>query len=189
MKRLTYLFSATAAFAAIASYALWAQAQSPEDNDSRLPKGIRGLEEGQAGPPDANWLLGAKDDEERFRRLQIYAGGTDQQMWQIGYRYEEVYQAIIGEHWELAEHHWGKLRAVLNVALMKRPNRTPNAEAMFLDENWQVLADAIKAKNIEQAREAFLLERTACMSCHIAEGYEFINDTSIFKETESFPGD
>ena len=100
MKRLTYLFSATAAFAAIASYALWAQAQSPEDNDSRLPKGIRGLEEGQAGPPDANWLLGAKDDEERFRRLQIYAGGTDQQMWQIGYRYEEVYQAIIGEHWE-----------------------------------------------------------------------------------------
>ncbi|WP_188583404.1 hypothetical protein, partial [Tistrella bauzanensis] len=59
----------------------------------------------------------------------------------------------------------------------------------LLDENWQVLADAIKAKNSEQAREAFLLERTVCMSCHIAEGYEFINDTSIFKETESFPGD
>ncbi len=30
-------------------------------------------------------------------------------------------------------HHWTKLRDVLNVALMKRPNRTPNAEAMFLD--------------------------------------------------------
>ncbi len=182
-----YIIAIAVMLVGTAAYGLWAQAQAPEDTASRLPKGIRGLEEGQSGPPDANWLLGATDDDERFRRLQIYAGGTDQQMWQVGYRYKEVYQAIVDGHWELADHHWGKLRGVLNVALMKRPNRTPNAEALFLDENWQILADALKAKNGEQAREAFLLERTTCMSCHIAEEYEFINDTLMFKETESFP--
>jgi hypothetical protein len=55
--------------------------------ESRLPKGIRGLEVGQAKPPSANWLLDAIDDQERFRRIQIFAGGTYEQMWQIGYRY------------------------------------------------------------------------------------------------------
>jgi hypothetical protein len=62
-----------------------AQAAGP-----RLPKGIPRLEEGQADPPSANWLLDAKDDRERFRRIQICAGGTYEQMWQIGYRYEQA---------------------------------------------------------------------------------------------------
>jgi hypothetical protein len=43
-----------------------------------------------------------------------------EQMWQIGYRFQQVYQAIIDANWELGLHHWGKLRDVLNVALMKR---------------------------------------------------------------------
>jgi len=54
-------------------------------------------------------------------------------MWQIGYRYQQIHAAIEDENWELADHHWGKIHSVLNVALMKRPKRTPNAEAMFPD--------------------------------------------------------
>src|SRR5690606_21307491 len=84
--------AATIAFASGLAFAhgpIWAQQVA-----SRFPKAIPGLDENQDGPVDANWLLGAKDDEERFRRLQIYAGGTDQQMWQIGYRFEQVHHAI-----------------------------------------------------------------------------------------------
>ena len=114
-------------------------APAPAQTRSRLPRGIPGLEEGQANPPSADWLLDAKDDAERFRRIQIHAGGTYEQMWQIGYRFQQVYQAIIDANWELGLHHWGKLRDVLNVALMKRPRRTPNAEAMFLDNTWGLL--------------------------------------------------
>jgi hypothetical protein len=160
---------------------IWAQAAS------RFPRGIQGLAESHVGPPGANWLLGARDDEERFRRLQIYAGGTDQQMWQVGYRYQQVYQAIIDENWGLGVHHWGKLRDVFNVALMKRPNRTPNAEAMFLDANWQRLDAALKAQDSAMAREVFLQERQACMACHVAESFEFINGTPLFQQTASFP--
>ncbi|MGK2941536.1 MAG: hypothetical protein ACSLFJ_07670 [Immundisolibacter sp.] len=155
----------------------------------RLPKGIPGLQQSQAKPPGANWLLDADADQERFRRIQIYAGGTDQQMWQIGYRFEQVYQAIVDHNWALGLHHWGKLRGVLDVALMKRPNRTPNAEALFLDTAWQPLADALRAEDVAQARKAFQSSRDACMSCHVAEEMPFLNDTLIFRNTARFAPD
>jgi hypothetical protein len=155
---------------------------------SRFPAGIRGLAEGQDKPLSNNWLLDARSDEERFRRLQIYSGGTDQQMWQIGYRYEQVYRAIVDQNWQLGTHHWGKLRDVFNVALMKRPNRTPNAEAMFLTSEWRLLDEALKARDAAGARKAFLLERQACLACHVAEGMAFLNDTPIFRDTAQFSG-
>lgn len=121
----------------------------------RFPSGLRGLSEGQDKPPSGNWLLDARTDEERFRRLQVYSGGTDQQMWQMGYRYEQVYRAIVDQNWQLGTYHWGKLRDVFNVALMKRPNRTPNAEAMFLTNEWRLLEDALKAGDAAAARKTF----------------------------------
>jgi hypothetical protein len=185
MKLFKHGVTAIVAFAlgmALAHAPSWAQQAA-----SRFPKGIQGLAENQEGPPSANWLLDAKTDEERFRRLQIYAGGTDQQMWQIGYRFEQVHYAIATENWELGLHHWGKLRNVLDVALMKRPNRTPNAEALFLDTAWARLDEALKMEDAARAREVFLQERDICMSCHIAEDYEFVNGSSVFERTASFP--
>jgi hypothetical protein len=69
---------------------------------------------------------------------------------------------------------------------MKRPNRTPNAEAMFLDSDWQLLSEALEAQDPAAVREAFLQEREACTACHVAEGFEFINGTRLFAETDSF---
>ena len=118
----------------LANSADWLRALAQTKEPSRFPSGIRGLAAGQDKPPSGNWLLDARTDEERFRRLQVYSGGTDQQMWQMGYRYEQVYRAIVDQNWQLGTYHWGKLRDVFNVALMKRPNRTPNAAAMFLNK-------------------------------------------------------
>jgi len=153
----------------------------------RFPSGVRGLAEGQDKPPSNNWLLDARTDEERFRRLQVYSGGTDQQMWQMGYRYEQVYRAIVDQNWQLGTYHWGKLRDVFNVALMKRPNRTPNAEARFLNQEWRLLDDTLKAGDVAAAQKAFVAERQACIACHVAEGMGFLNETPIFRNTASFP--
>ena len=185
-------YSLTAGMAVLLAIALtegggWLRATTQTTEPSRFPSGIRGLADGQDVPPSRRWLLDARDDDERFRRLQIYAGGTDQQMWQMGYRYEQVYQAITDENWELGTHHWGKLRNVFNVALMKRPNRTPNAETLFLDDTWQLLVEALESGDAAVAREAFLQERQACIACHVAEGYEFINNTAMFEDTAAFP--
>ena len=153
---------------------------------SQFPKGIRGLADNQKKPPSPNWLLDADTDTERFRRLQILGGGTDQQMAEIGQRYQSTYNAIGDENWELADHHWGKIRDRLNAALMKRPNRTPNAEAFFLDNSWGQLAAALKSKDGARIRESFLAQRHACMACHIAEKMEFMNHQPLFRQTETF---
>jgi hypothetical protein len=181
---LEFLITATACLTLMSLHAQ----ESRPGAAPRLPKGIPRLEEGQANPPSANWLLDAKDDRERFRRIQIYAGGTHEQMWQIGYRYQQVYHAIVDENWELGLHHWTKLRDVLHVALMKRPNRTPNAEAMFLDNTWERLESALQSADAADARESFLLERETCMACHVAEQMPFLNDSPIFRDTASFTG-
>lgn len=189
MKYAKYALTAISAFllAMALSESGWMEAGAQTTEPSRFPSGIRGLADGQDEPPSRRWLLDARDDEERFRRLQIYAGGTDQQMWQMGYRYEQVYQAITDENWELAAYHWGKLRNVFNVALMKRPNRTPYAEALFLDDEWQPLASALEAGDAAAVHETFLQGRQACLSCHVAEGFEFINGTPMFEQTAAFP--
>lgn len=175
------------AVVAFANGAGWLKALAQTKEPSRFPSGIKGLAEGQDKPPSGSWLLDARTDEERFRRLQVYSGGTDQQMWQVGYRYEQVYRAIIDQNWELGTYHWGKLRDVFNVALMKRPNRTPNAEAMFLNNEWRLLEGALKARDAAAARKTFVAERQACIACHVAEGMAFLNETPIFRNTASFP--
>ncbi|OGT74771.1 MAG: hypothetical protein A3H44_09730 [Gammaproteobacteria bacterium RIFCSPLOWO2_02_FULL_57_10] len=156
-------------------------------NESRLPEGIPDLEAGQINPPSANWLLDAEDDQERFRRIQIYAGGTYEQMWQIGYRYEQIYHAIIDENWELADHHWDKITSVFNVALMKRPRRTPNAEAMFLNSSWIQFKQALDSHDVNSIRQSFQNQRNTCMACHVAEEMPFLNDSPIFRNTAEFP--
>ena len=187
MRSPTWIKYLLAAAASLALTTTNAQDAPRSGAEPRLPKGIPRLQEGQENPPSANWLLDANDDRERFRRLQIYAGGTYEQMWQIGYRYEQVYRAIVDENWELGLHHWTKLRDVLNVALMKRPNRTPNAEAIFLDTAWDQLEDALESGSSDAAREAFFVKRAACMACHVAEEMVFLNDTPIFRDTANFP--
>jgi hypothetical protein len=184
MKRSLQLVT-VACLVAVATHAQ----DSQEGVEPRMPQGIQRLDEGQARPPSANWLLDAVDDEERFRRIQIYAGGTYEQMWQIGYRYEQVYHAIIDENWELGLYQWGKLRDVFNVALMKRPNRTANAEAMFLDASWGRLEAALQRGQPEETRRIFLEERSICMACHVAEGMTFLNNSPLFRDTAGFPED
>ena len=184
MSRVNVFMTSLACVAVVAAAAV-ALAQSKEP--PRFPAAIAGLTAGQDKPPTNQFLLDARTDEERFRRLQILAGGTDQQMWQMGYRWEQVYRAIIDRNWELGTYHWGKLRDVFNVALMKRPNRTPNAESMFLTNEWQKLDAAMKAKDAAAAQKEFLAERNACLQCHVAEGMTFLNNTPIFRNTAKFP--
>lgn len=162
-------------------------AQPVPGQTNQFPKGVRGLADNQKKPPSANWLLDADTDTERFRRLQIQGGGTDQQMWEVGQRYLSVYHAIDDENWELAEHHWGKIRDRLNVALMKRPNRTANAEGIFLEGSWGRFNDALKTKDASRIRESFLTQRQACMACHLAERHAFMNNQPLFRQTETFP--
>jgi len=171
------------------SLALAQTVVQPTGNAPRFPKAYKELEK-QTKPPSNNWLLDANDDTERFRRLQLVAGGTDIPMWEITYRYEELYVAIQKSNWEMGVYHWDKLRDRMNTAAMKRPARTQNIEGMFLDSGvWQSMRDALTSREPARMQEQFQIVRQICMACHVAEKVGFLNDSSVFKRTESFaPG-
>jgi hypothetical protein len=159
----------------------------PTGNTPRFPKAFKQLEK-QTKPPSGNWLLDANDDTERFRRVQVVAGGSDLQMWPIAHRYEELYVAIQKNNWEMGVYHWEKLRDYMNVMAMKRPVRTKNLEDMFLYSGvWQAMHDALTSQDPEKMRAQFLVVRQVCMACHVAEKVGFMNDSSVFRRTESFP--
>lgn len=179
----------------IGAAVLWAAASAalaegmvkPTGNTPQFPKAYKELAR-QTKPPSNNWLLDANDDTERFRRLQVAMSGTDIPMWEIAYRYEELYWAIQKNNWGMGIYHWDKLRDRMNTSGMKRPARTQNIEGMFLESGvWQSMRDALTAKSAARAREEFHVIRHVCLACHVAEKVEFLNDSSVFTRTESFP--
>jgi hypothetical protein len=71
---------------------------------------------------------------------------------------------------------------------MKRPARTQNIETMFFDNGvWQSMHDALTSKDAARMRTQFQAVRQACIACHVAERVGFLNDSSVFRRTESFP--
>ena len=169
------------------SVALAQSVVQPTGNAPRFPKAYEDLEK-QTKPPSNNWLLDANDDTERFRRLQVVAGGTDIPMWDIAHRYEELYVAIQQNNWEMGVYHWEKLQDRMNTAAMKRPARTQNIEGMFFDSGvWKSVHDALTSRDPGRMRKQFQVVRQTCMACHTAEKVGFLNDSSVFKRTESFP--
>lgn len=170
-----------------ASVGLAQSVVQPTGNTPRFPRAYKDLEK-QTRPPSNNWLLDANDDTERFRRLQVVAGGTDIPMWEIAHRYEELYVAIQNNNWEMGVYHWEKLQDRLNTAAMKRPARTQNIEGMFLDSGvWKSMHDALLSKDPARMRQQFQVVRQACTACHVAERVGFLNDSSVLRRTESFP--
>lgn len=175
------------ALALSTSIALAQGVVKPTGNAPRFPKAFKQLAN-QSQPPSGRWLLDADDDTERFRRIQVVAGGSDMQMMAIAHRYEELHVAIQKNNWEMGAYHWGKLRDYMNVMAMKRPVRTQNLEDMFLYNGvWQSMQNALMSRDSKKMRAEFLAVRHACMACHIAENVGFMNDSSVFARTASFP--
>jgi hypothetical protein len=175
------------AFALSTSVAIAQSVVKPTGNAPRFPKAYKQLAN-QSKPPSGRWLLDANDDTERFRRIQIVAGGSDMQMMAIAHRYEELHGAIQKNNWEMGVYHWEKLRDYMNIMAMKRPVRTQNLEDLFLYSGvWQSMHDALMSRDARKMRAQFQSVRQACMACHVAENVGFMNDSSVFARTASFP--
>lgn len=135
-----------------------------------------------------NWLLEAKDDAERFKRIQQMFGGFSSAMQIVGERYERSYDAVAEGNFDLAIYHWKKIKDAIELGYLRRPAREANSVALFLDKPWKTAGEAFALKEINKAREAFLSARSACMACHIAENVPFMNDQPLFRRTAIFPG-
>lgn len=134
-----------------------------------------------------NWLLEARDDTERFKRIQQMFGGFSMSMQIVGERYDRTYDAIIDGNFDLASYHWKKIKETIELGYLRRPAREANAVAIFLKGPWGTVSDALAAKDREKAKEQFLVARSACSSCHVAERVPFMNDQPRFRRTATFP--
>jgi len=148
--------------------------------ESRAPKGLD-LPAQESRPSD-QWLEDADGDADRFRKLEIYLRGFSTAMQDVGQRYGHLHQAITDENLPLAKYHWDKIRDAINVGLMKRPGRTSNAEAIFLDVAWPAMAEVLDSSDIVAVRAGFEKARKACVACHVAEGVHFLNDQPLFRD-------
>ena len=151
---------------------------------------VAGSHAGAAGPTKLvseqqlqqdDWLLAAPDDVERFRRLQQQLRGFDQPMWEIGERFTRIHDALGRGNYELAVFHWWKIEQTLRNAAMKRPKRAANAEAFFLDGNYQRLRAEFESRDPGRAWAAFEEAKGICQACHHAEQSAFANDQALFE--------
>jgi len=140
----------------------------------------------QPSKPSDNWLLDAKDDTERFRRIQQMFGGFSLSMQLVGERYDRTYDAIADGNYDLAYYHWKKIKETIELGFLRRPAREANAVAIFLKGPWIPLSETLAAKNKAGAKEQFLAARKACMACHVAEKVPFMNDQPKFRRTVTF---
>ena len=137
--------------------------------------------------PGKHWLLGVETDAERFGRLETYLRGFDQPMWEVGHRYEIVYEAILDRNYELASYHWKKIKTTIRNGYMKRPARQTSADSMFLDSGvWASLDKALLGSDDKEIKDSFAVARKTCMACHVVEKVPFMNDQKIFRRTEAF---
>ena len=134
-----------------------------------------------------NWLLDARDDAERFKRIQQMFGGFSATMQIVGERYDRTYDAVAEDNLDLAEYHWKKIKEATELGYLRRPARKANAVDMFLKGPWLSAGEAFASKQKEKAREAFLSARSACMDCHQAENVPFMNNQPKFRRTGTFP--
>ncbi len=134
-----------------------------------------------------NWLLDAKDDTERFKRIQQMFGGFSAAMQNVGERYDRTYDAIADGNYDLANYHWKKIKEAIELGFLRRPARGANSVDLFLKGPWASAGEALASKESEKAREGFLAARSACLACHQAERVPFMNDQPKFRRTAAFP--
>ena len=138
----------------------------------------------QPGVMGDGWLLAEESDQARFQRLEGYLGGFSRAMWETGYRFEQVHDAVVRENYPLASYHWGKIRTAIENGYMKRPGRRANADALFLDSAWGKLDQALKDGETTQVKHAYSQARQACMACHVAEQVPFMNEMAVLRDSE-----
>ena len=141
-----------------------------------MPASIAEEEHGAAAESELAWL--PADQPESLLRIEAHLRGTDVTMWEIGYRFTELYHAGLDRNWDYADYQLEKIPHALQLAMERRPKRAESAQP-FLNE----VVPAVQALVAERDSDAFMrgMERlrTGCMQCHVAEEVPFF--------TVSFP--
>lgn len=149
-----------------------------------LTNNIEAVQGNPLPPHPQGWLTGEQDNNTKIQKIEKYLRGFDQPMLEVGQRFTTLHQAITDKNYELATYHWKKIKVTIENGLMKRPKRARNAKVLLLDSNWADILSDFKSNDHKRAALGFNKAKATCLSCHIAENKEFINDQPMFKLTK-----
>ncbi|KAB2931635.1 MAG: cytochrome c [Leptonema illini] len=125
----------------------------------------------EAGTSGKEWLTGSEDD--RFTTVSRHLRGLDMTMFEIGYRYNELYWAGRDHNWEYASYQIGKIDYTLKLGLERRPARAPAAK--MIEQPIAALKRAIEERDPAGFTARFADLTRTCNTCHTAEKVEFMH--------------
>ena len=137
----------------------------------------------QATKKGDDWLQGAANDAQRFKRLETNLRGFSAQMIEVGERFLRLHTAVSTQNYELALYQLDKIKAAIDAGIIKRPRRKASADFFFFDAAFPAAEQAFKSANPALAVAAFDALREACMACHKAEKIAFMNEQPVFWRT------
>ena len=132
--------------------------------------------------PD-DWLLNAPDDEARFKLLQSQARGFSASMFEVGKRYQSLFDALGDKNFEFAAYQWQKIKEAVQAGYTRRPKRQANADSVFIKATFDAVLADIQSGDSARAWQGFAKARAACMACHEAEKVAFMNNQPLFRST------
>lgn len=126
-------------------------------------------------PPKAGGWLAALPQDKQLEAVDRQLRGFDMAMFEVNYRYTEMYFGSIEGNWDYALYTAEKIAWAIQNGFERRPKRRANAEAIFLNGAYPPVIEAIKKKDIALFKERFDKLRAACNACHMAEKVPFIH--------------
>lgn len=126
-------------------------------------------------PPKAGGWLKKLPPDQQTEAIDRQLRGFDMAMFEVNYRYIEMYFGAIEGNWDYALYTGEKIAWALMNGYERRPKRRENAEAIFLKGAYPAVLDAIRKKDLLAFKNAFDEMRTTCNACHTAEKVPFIH--------------
>lgn len=117
------------------------------------------------------WLTG--DVNEKFETVTEHLGGFGKAMWEVDYRFQELYWAGKDNNWEYAEHQLEEMEETLELGLERRPERAASAQ-QFMASAIPDLLEAIEARDPEMFDRRVNVLMNTCNSCHALEDMPFL---------------
>ncbi|KAB2874613.1 MAG: hypothetical protein F9K38_15515 [Pseudorhodoplanes sp.] len=126
-------------------------------------------------PPQAGGWLKALPPERQIEAIDRQFRGFDMAMFEVNYRYTEMYFAGIEGNWDYALYTGEKIAWAIQNGFERRPKRRANAQEIFFKEAYPQVLSAIRKKDIARFKESVDALRGACNACHTAERVGFIH--------------
>jgi cytochrome c1 len=137
---------------------------------------IQGLVACTKPEPNHAWLSG--DEYQRIDTVAEHLRGNDLVMWEVQYRHNQLYEAIVSNNSELAFYQLKKIKVAMSKGMERRPKRKESYEWFF-----QTAIPAMEnSLNNTDGLNGYKVLTNHCIQCHAMENVEFMPVDTPWKE-------